>query len=166
MTIGLTAATVEDIPALRRLMQLYLYDIASLDQWDIGADGFYGNPERIESFWVDGNYDKFLIKVDGVLAGFALTSRASGEGDERIHVISEFFILRRYRRAGVGRIVATRLFESFGGTWELSVMAGNVPAQEFWADIVCNLTGKKRDEFTVNPSPQDEVVFRFNYHGP
>lgn len=83
MTIESIAATNEDIPALRRLMQFYLYDIASLDHWDIGADGFYGNPQRIESFWDQGRYDKLLIKVDGILAGFALTTSAS-DGSGRV----------------------------------------------------------------------------------
>lgn len=162
MMVELIPATGEQIPALRRLMQLYLYDIASLDQWDIGEDGFYGNPERIESFWVDGNYDKFLIKVDGILAGFALNSRTTGDGGELIHVISEFFILRRYRRTGVGRTAATRLFGNFHGTWELSVMATNTPAQEFWAKVIGDLSGKERCQFTVSPCPDDQVVFRFS----
>jgi predicted acetyltransferase len=162
MTIELIAAANEDIPALRRLMQFYLYDIASLDQWDIGPDGLYGNPQRIESFWDDGRYDKFLIKVDGILAGFAFTSSAADESNESAHVIQEFFVLRRYRRAGVGRIVATRLFENSCGTWKVSVMASNAPAQGFWARIIGDFTGKEPCEFTVSPSPEDQVLFRFS----
>lgn len=145
-------------------MQFYLYDIASLDHWDIGADGFYGNPQRIESFWDKGRYDKFLIKVDGTLAGFALTTSTSDGSEESPHEVQELFVLRRYRRAGVGRMVASRLFENFAGIWQVSVMASNTPAQEFWARVIKDLTGEDPCEFTVNPSPEDQVMFRFTTH--
>jgi predicted acetyltransferase len=157
-TIELTAATAGDIPALRRLMQFYLYDFAAFDGWDIGDDGTYGNLERIERFWEDGDYERFLIRVDGVLAGFALTCRTS-EGDETIHLINEFFVLRRYRRCGVGRVAAQRLFERFDGTWELSVMNSNAVAKEFWAAVIGDLTGKGRSEFSRET--EENVIFRF-----
>lgn len=161
MKIELIPATQEETPVLRRLMQLYLYDIASLDHWDIGEDGSYGNPVRIEGFWVDGAYDRFLIRIDGILAGFVLTSHESGDASEPIHVISEFFVLRRYRRAGVGRMAATRLFDGFDGTWKLSVMESNTSAREFWASVIGAYTGRPRREFDATSEAADEVIFRF-----
>lgn len=163
MTIDLTRATREEIPVLRSLMQFYLYDIASLDHWDLREDGAYGNPERIESFWVEKDYDRFLIRVDGVLAGFAITSRSP---DAAIHVINEFFVLRRYRRSGVGRAVARRLFEGHDGTWYLTVMRANVPAQDFWASVISDLTGKDRCEFTVSQETDEDIAFRFSTARP
>lgn len=143
-------------------MQFYLYDIAALDQWDIREDGQYGNPERIESFWIVDQYERFFIRVDEVLAGFVLTSHKFADGNARIHVVSEFFVLRRYRRTGVGRIIATRLFEEVDGTWEILVMRSNTPAQKFWATIISDHIGKGHREFTVSQDKDDEVVFRFN----
>lgn len=162
MTIDLTRATREEIPVLRRLMQFYLYDIASLDHWDMRVDGTYGNPQRIESFWVEVDYDRFLIRVDGVLAGFALTSRSSDDAEGSPHVVNEFFVLRRYRRSGVGRTVARRLFEGHDGTWHLKIMRANVPAQEFWASVIADFTGKERCEFTVSQDSDEDVAFRFS----
>lgn len=39
VNIAILQLKSEDIPALRRLMQLYLYDLGSLDVWDIADDG-------------------------------------------------------------------------------------------------------------------------------
>lgn len=143
-------------------MQFYLYDIAALDQWDIREDGEYGNPERIECFWVDDQYERFLIRVDGILAGFVLTSQKLTDGGARLHVVSEFFVLRRYRRAGVGRIIANRLFNEVGGTWEISIMRSNTPAQEFWATIISDHIGSGHCDFTVSQDTNDDAVFRFS----
>src|SRR5262245_7882667 len=43
MKIELRQARVQEVPVLRRLMQLYLYDFAAIDDWTIGEDGLYGN---------------------------------------------------------------------------------------------------------------------------
>jgi predicted acetyltransferase len=83
-------------------MQLYLYDLASAEGWDISADGTYGNAARIETFWTEAGRESLLIRADGRLAGFVLTRKGTyfSGGDAR--EISEFFVLRKYRRRGSG----------------------------------------------------------------
>jgi GNAT superfamily N-acetyltransferase len=73
----ITEARVEDIPALRRLMQLYLYDLATLEGWDVGDDGTLGNAERIEGFWAASDRRSYLFRVGGKLAGFGLVRRGT-----------------------------------------------------------------------------------------
>src|SRR2546421_583688 len=53
MKIEFRPARSQDLPVLRRLMQLYLYDFAAIDDWSIGDDGLYGNAQVIEGFWTD-----------------------------------------------------------------------------------------------------------------
>jgi hypothetical protein len=48
MKIELRQARAQDLPVLRRLMQLYLYDFAAIDDWSIGDDGLYGSAKVIE----------------------------------------------------------------------------------------------------------------------
>src|SRR5437870_1791610 len=64
MDVTVREARREDTPVLRRLMQLYLYDLGTIDGWDIGDDGLYGSEARIESFWTDPKRRSFLI--DGI----------------------------------------------------------------------------------------------------
>ena len=99
-----SAAGPGDVPTLRRLMQLYLYEIGSDDGWDIGA----GRPlrqrraHRAPSGPSRGRR-AFLIRVGGVLAGFALVNDRACSPGAGTREISEFFVLRRYRRRGRGR---------------------------------------------------------------
>src|SRR2546426_12611399 len=100
MNVEVGEARREDTPVLRRLMQLYLYDLGTIDGWDIGDDGLYGIEARIEGFWTDPNRRSFLVRVDGKLAGFALARDGAHFAGDGTREISEFLILRRYRRRG------------------------------------------------------------------
>src|SRR5215831_2379682 len=109
MKIELRQARSHEFPILERLMQLYLYDFAAIDDWPIADDGRYGNAPTIESFWKDPQMMSFFVRV-GNGAYFA------GEGTRDI---SEFFILRRHRRRGIGTEVARRVFDRYPGKWEV-----------------------------------------------
>jgi predicted acetyltransferase len=161
MHIELLQPKSEDILALRRLMQLYLYDLGSLDGWDIADDGTYGNPDRIETFWTDADRQRYLVRVDGKLSGFVLTRSGTYFSGDDAREISEFFILRKYRRLGVGRTTANRIFDSFPGTWEVAVMKSNAPAQNFWRAVVSDYTNQQYEEFPAHHGTTDFVVFRF-----
>src|SRR5436309_2459316 len=106
MKIELREARAHEFPVLERLMQLYLYDFAAIDDWAIADDGRYGNAATIESFWKDPQMTSFFVRVDGVLAGFVLVRACAHFAGEGTRDISEFFILRRHRRRGVGAEVA------------------------------------------------------------
>lgn len=74
-----------------------------------------------------------LIKAEGHLAGFALVSRGSLlSGDRDVWDMAEFFVLKRYRRAGVGVKAAHEIWRRHPGRWEVRVLEANAPAQRFW----------------------------------
>lgn len=140
-SVTLEEVGAEAAPLLRRLMQLYLYDLGSIDGWRIGPDGLYGDAERIERFWTEPGRRAFLVKVDAELAGFALIRDEAELAGAGTHEISEFFVLRKFRRRGVGEQAATRLFDLVPGPWELTQLASNVDAQEFWRRVIGRYTG-------------------------
>jgi predicted acetyltransferase len=131
----------EAAPALRRMMQLYLYDLGTIDGWNISADGFFGDPGKIERFWTERGRRSFFIRADGALAGFALIRDEATYAGSGTHEISEFFVLRRFRRQGVGEQAACMLFDLAAGPWELSQLASNVVAQQFWRAVIDRYTG-------------------------
>jgi predicted acetyltransferase len=139
-SLELREAEPGDILVLRRLMQLYLYELGTLDGWDIGADGLYGDALRIEGLWTEPERRSFLVRVDAALAGFALVRRGTRFAGPEAHEISEFFILARYRRRGIGAEVARRLFDRFPGRWEVAQLASNTPAQAFWRVVIGRYT--------------------------
>ena len=146
MKVELRPARAKDIPVLRRLMQLYLYDFSAIDGRNIGDDGLYGDPARIESFWTDPKRRSFLVHADGRIAGFVLVRDGAEFAGEGTREISEFFILRRYRRQGVGSEIARRVFDEFPGKWELTQITSNVEAQAFWRRALGHYTDSRYEE--------------------
>ena len=140
VTVTLEEAGPEAVPVLRRMMQLYLYDLGTIDGWNISAEGLYGSAEKIERFWTERGRRSFFIRADGTLAGFALIRDEATYAGAGSHEISEFFVLRRFRRQRVGEQAARMLFDLAPGPWELSQLASNVGAQEFWRVVIDRYT--------------------------
>jgi len=158
MKVELRKARAKDTPVLRRLMQLYLYDFAAIDGWTMHADGTYGDGH--EDYWTDPKRTSFLVYVDGALGGFVLIrdwARFAGEGTREI---SEFFVLRRYRRQGVGGEAARQVFDMFPGKWELTQITSNTAAQVFWRQVIGEYTGGR---YLEQPRPDGEgTMHRFD----
>lgn len=68
--------------------------------------------------------------MNGRWAGFALV-RAESPFD-----MSEFFVMRKYRRQGVGRAAAVELFRRFSGPWQVRQQRTNPGATEFWRTAI------------------------------
>jgi predicted acetyltransferase len=140
MSVTLEEVSAEAVPLLRRLMQLYLYDLGTIDGWKISAQGLYGNAEKIERFWSEPGRRSFLIKVDAEISGFALIRDQAEHAGAGVREVSEFFVLRKYRRQRVGERAATMLFDMMSGPWEVAQLASNLPAQEFWRGVIARYT--------------------------
>jgi predicted acetyltransferase len=79
----------------------------------------------------------FFIRVDGKLAGFALLSViASSKQNQTIISMAEFFVMKKYRKLGVGEQAAAKLFNKFSGNWKVAQMEINIPAQSFWKKTI------------------------------
>lgn len=134
MEIDVSPAQIEDKPVLRNMLQLYLYDFSEFGGWDLGVHGLYDYP-YLDHYWTEPNRHPFLIRVDGHLAGFALVSMTPSERGAEIG-FSEFFVLRKYRRQGVGETVAHTLFARYPGSWAIEELETNVVAQRFWRKVI------------------------------
>lgn len=145
----MTTLQVELLPMIRRdddllrnLYQLYLYDFSEFMGWAVNARGRFDESD-LDGCWDDPRRHHYLIRVDGQPAGFVMIdevdrSRLTGQRD--ILLMREFFVLRAYRRHGVGRIAACRAFEMFPGRWEVFQLQENVVAQKFWRRVIGEYT--------------------------
>jgi predicted acetyltransferase len=118
-------AEYADKDVLRRLLEFYRYDFSVLDGRDVDEHGIYGY-RYLDHYWTDERRHPFLFRVDGSWAGFALVH----EGPP--HEIREFFVLRKYRRSGIGSRAARELFSLFPGEWSIHELHGNEEAMRFW----------------------------------
>ena len=124
-----------DAPALRQLIQLYLYDLAG-DRWPVRRDGTFFSPGWHRRFWSPRERHRFVLRTGGELAGFALVRDRAQFAGVSAREISEFFVLRKYRRRGVGTRAARALFARFPGRWEVAELAWNIAAQRFWRRVI------------------------------
>lgn len=142
--------TIEVVPfeqkgILRRLLQFYLYDFSEIEPENVrmGADGEF--PYRyLDHYWAADEGEErhpYFIRADGDLAGFALVRNVNG-----VFVMSEFFVMRRYRREGVGARAAAAVFRRHPGRWIVQEVAPNVAAQAFWRRVIEAETGGAFDE--------------------
>jgi predicted acetyltransferase len=139
MDIEVVKAAIEDKPVLRNLMELYAYDFSEFDGADVDAHGLYGYP-YLDNYWTEEGRHPFLIRVDGQLAGLALVRGITEEG-KPLWSMAEFFILKKYRKAGAGRTAAWQIFNAFPGAWQVDVLEENLPAQFFWRRVISEYTG-------------------------
>jgi predicted acetyltransferase len=108
----------------------------------------------------------FLIRAGDRLAGFALVKRGSAlVGDLEALNLAEFFVLRAYRRRGIGYTAAAAIWERFPERWLVRVLANNHPALVFWERAVAQHTQGRftREELlqTEYDPPRGWVIFRF-----
>ncbi len=163
--VRVAAASDADMPALANLFQLYRYDIsASRGEagQDVLPDGRYPVPGYLGSFRADPRCAPFLVHVDGSLAGFVLVRAYSQlTGDPAVHDILDFFIVRKYRRHGVGTTVATRIFDRCAGKWEVREHTRNRAAQIFWRRVIADYTAGRYTELTWDDARHRGIVQRF-----
>ena len=150
MDIQITQATQDDEPVLAALAELYQYDFTEFTAEDVGDDGRFGS-DFLTRYWTEPDRYAFIARADRRLAGFALVRRGGGLGSEPSPWdMVEFFVMRRYRRGGVGRALATAMFDRFRGPWQVREMRANTPAQAFWRRIIGDYTHDRYEERTYD----------------
>ena len=146
MDIELCEAKLSDKAILQNMLELYQHDASEYDGKDLDEHGRYGY-RYLDYYWVEANRVPFLVRVDGKLAGFALVNEHLIKTGEAGLSVAEIFIVRKYRRCGVGTTVARQLFDRFAATWEVRQEAGNIVAQAFWRKVINTYTAGNYTEY-------------------
>jgi predicted acetyltransferase len=159
MDVQLTPAERGPLDALA---QLYTYDLSAELGLDVADDGRFA-ALSVDAWLADPRAHAFLIRVDGTIAGFAVVKRRSRlDGDESVADMAELFVLRRWRRRGVGGRAAASLFDRFAGRWEVREKAENQAATAFWRDVIGRYTGGRFEELLVDDERWRGPVQRFD----
>lgn len=137
MQIEITEASERDKPVLQSLLQLYLHDLSEFERFDVDEHGRFWY-RWLDHYWTEGTRHPFLARVDGQWAGFALVNEDARYSDAR-YSMAEFFILRKYRRHGVGLRVASDVMRRFPGRWEVRQAVDNTSGTAFWRHVAASL---------------------------
>jgi predicted acetyltransferase len=148
--IDVVEASATEKEVLRQLLELYRYDFSEIDGSDVDTSGRYGY-HYLDRYWIEPGRHPFLVQVDGRWAGFALVMRRPAVlFDGEVTWMAEFFVMRKYRRRGVGEYVATQLFDRFPGRWEVGQMTENTAAQAFWRTVIGRYTAGRYQEIDLD----------------
>lgn len=151
----------EQEPILANLLELYAHDFSEFHPLELGCDGRFGYRD-LPLYWNEPCRHPFLVSVDGKLAGLILVKRGSEvSGDETVWDVAEFFVLRGYRRRGIGTKVAHEVWRQLPGLWEVRVMESNPAARDFWAHAVSTLTGQAIQPVRVEKNGGWWTLFSF-----
>jgi predicted acetyltransferase len=162
MNVALVEASPSAEPLLDRLMQLYAYDFSEFMPSDVDELGRFAGGAALATCWQEPWRHAYLIRVtpeDGNhIAGFAiLDERSRLTGDPDVADVAEFFVLRRYRRQGVGLAAAAAAFALFPRRWEVRQTAANLVATAFWRRAI--------DAYT-HGAYEETFVADARWHGP
>jgi predicted acetyltransferase len=140
---------------------LYLHDLSEFDNhyYELNDSGLW-EPDYLPNWLADDTDHPLIICESGNRVGFALVNETpSPHMMPGIHFrVSEFFVLKMYRRKGFGRHAALALFTQFNGRWQLSVLVRNTPAIQFWRSIIAEHT---RGDFQEEKDTM-EIVYVFD----
>lgn len=151
-------AGASDRLPLLRLLELYQHDLSDLWDQDLDPHGDYGYELdrflRREAAWA------YLFEVEGRLAGCALVdTRVRVAGDD--FWMDQFFVLKKYRRQGVGAAAARQVMGRHPGRWQVGQMPGNAPALAFWRRVAAGLAPAGFEERQLVDGPWQGTVQRF-----
>jgi len=160
--VVLDVALSSDAALLANLLELYVHDLSEVFPIELKADGRFGY-EKLPLYWSEpARRFPFLIKYGSRIAGFVLVTRGSPASDDPdVFDIAEFFVLRRYRRSGVGRRAAILVWDRFPGPWTVRVSDGNIKALPFWETVIAEYTKGVATEFKRPGVPHAWRVFTF-----
>ena len=141
VTVEVIPADADQAPIVANLFQLYAHDFSEFADVPIGPDGRF-TYAPLPLYWREPHRFPFVIWAGGELAGFALVQRGSQlTGAADVWDVAEFFVLRAWRRHGVGAKAADALWRRMPGLWEVRVGERNTGAQGFWQRAVQQYTG-------------------------
>lgn len=144
------------------MLELYQHDLSDIWDQEIDAHGEYGY--ALDRFWSVDGCKAFVACVNGHYAGFALVDRESKVGEDAFWM-DQFFVLKKYRRRGVGALLARAVFSALPGSWEVGQMADNLAAQQFWRGVIAGHTGGRYAEHRLAGGWWEGVVQCFQGPG-
>ncbi len=136
--IAIVPATREQLPIVVNLLELYMHDFSEFHDVELGEDGRFGYPD-LPLYWSEPDRHPLLVRVDDKLAGVILVRKSAA--NETAWDMAEFFIVRHYRRRGIGTHMAHQIWRRFPGPWQIRVMQTNESARQFWAHAITAFAG-------------------------
>jgi predicted acetyltransferase len=162
-TFEVRIAAPDDRLPIQRMLELYQHDLSDIWDQDLDSHGEYGY--ALDRYWDTEGFHAFVATAQGKYAGFALVNQAVRVGTEG-YWMDQFFVLKKYRRQGVGKLLATATLGALPGRWEVGQMPRNLAAQAFWRRIIGEYTAGKFKEHDVRSGWWQGLIQVFDSSAP
>ena len=137
MDISFEKVTDRNKQLFKNLWQFFGYDFSEMNKMDVNENGEYTLPDDLDEYIESNNYCSYIVKVKGMTAGLAVIKFIEDEG---INYFRHFFIMRKFRRLGVGKETVFKIFQLYPGRWRVSQFDFNIPAISFWRSVIKEYT--------------------------
>ena len=136
LKVSLRVATGEDKALLKNLQQLYLHDLSAYtENLDINAEGVFENND-IDLFYEKDELIPLMIEYGKAVVGFILFTTPPYTLQRADYTIGDFFILRKYRGRGFGKVIVKELFQTYPGKYTMMQLIDNQTAISFWKKVL------------------------------
>ncbi len=142
--VELIPAGEADRDVLQAMGRFYVYDMSEYTGWSCPPNGLYECAD-FGPYWSEPGAHCFFVEVAGERAGFVLIDR-NGTLPHTEFNVAEFFVLRKFKGRGIGRIAARMIFDRFRGPWEVMQLLDNNGAIAFWRRVIGAYTTGRYDE--------------------
>lgn len=154
-------ASLELYPLTQNMARFYVYELSRCcgqgsKEWSIPENGLYDSFD-FKRYFLEDNREAYIIKYDDEYAGFALLNQETTSKTSRWNM-GEFFILARFQKRGLGKIVAGILWDKHPGVWEVCVIPENISALKFWRKAI--------EDYGPNRLEEDVKRIEFDKHQP
>lgn len=148
------ASPTDRLP-IQRMLELYQHDLSDIWDQDLDCHGEFGY--ALDRYWGTTGFHPFVATVHGRYAGFALANRAVRIGTDG-YWMDQFFVLKKYRRQGVGQLLARSVFAALPARWEVGQMPQNHAAQTFWRKVIVEYTSSRFTEQELRTGSWQGVI--------
>ena len=153
MNILIELVKKEEKEILKNLLEKYGYEFSQYNNLDINNLGLYGY-DYLDCYWYEKNRFPFFVKVNNKLAGFIMVNDYPELKRMPLdYAISEFFILFKYRRNGIGKYCVKYILDKFKGKWQLKYHPKNEISKKFWIKTIDEYTSGKYEIIENDPDP-------------
>jgi len=157
MKVALKKVELEEREILLNLLEKYGYEFSQYQKNDVNKLGLYGY-QYLDCYWWDSEKRwAYFIEVDDKLAGFIMINDYPEVEDRKTdYVVSEFFVMYKYRRMGVGKKALYMALDLHRGTWQLKRHPGNIDSVHFWNKAINEYTNGKYEIIESYPNTEYE----------
>ncbi len=142
---------------IENMFKYYVYDMSEFTKWGPNACGEFGFPPHVlEPYWNEADHIPYFITVDGDIAGFLLLRKYPS--NPNLWDIGQFFILRKYKGRGVGKLALKTVVSMHLGDWQVRVLQENSGALCFWRSAIRSLVG---EDFTYGLEQDVDLEMHF-----